>query len=254
MFRNTRSLSGAFSTIINFTVTDFLRRSRKLSLLNQIKCQEGNNENEKRLLFPIHHKHKNDNNLVLHEKLDDVYDLDVEQIVFNSYKMAIDLIKPLNIIPLLKEHNIFELNSLSKYTFRHLNSRSKLIDKSTINIKNSSNPEMAADDDNDTDDEDEDDYLDSIYGAIINNDVDGQVLDEPLDDDDEENLESTRNEFNGINIRDKISMEQENCYFKIKINDTVKYMHKQTACWVLTEENGRLSTDRLSRVMQMNKK
>jgi hypothetical protein len=254
MFRNTRSLSGAFSTIINFTVTDFLRRSRKLTLLNQIKCQEGNNENEKHLLFPIHHKHKNDNNPVIHDKLDDVYGLDVEQIVYNSYKMAIALIKPLNIIPLLKQQNIFELNSLSKYTFRLLNTRSKVIDHSTINVKNSFSSEMAADYDDDSEDEDEDDYLDSNYGVIINSDDDNQILNESLENDEEENIESTRNEFNSINIRDKISMEQEKCYFRIKINDTVKYMHKQTACWMLTEENGRLSTDRLSRVMQMNKK
>ena len=36
MFRNARSLSGAYSTIVNFTTHDFLRRATKLSLLNQI--------------------------------------------------------------------------------------------------------------------------------------------------------------------------------------------------------------------------
>jgi hypothetical protein len=38
MFRNARSLSGTYSTIINFTVADFLNRSQKISILNRIKC------------------------------------------------------------------------------------------------------------------------------------------------------------------------------------------------------------------------
>ncbi|CAF1245709.1 unnamed protein product [Rotaria sordida] len=247
MFRNTRSLSGAFSTIVNFTVADFLGRSKKLSILNKIKCQQQDNEYDKRLFFPTHHKHKNDNSLVAQEKLDDVYSLDVEQIVFNSYKMALNLIEPLNIISVLKEYHLLNLNSLSKYTFNYLNTRS------TIKAKTSSNSELAIDYyEDDEDEEDDDDYLDNNE-IISNSDEDSESLNESFDDD-EENLEIMKNDFNGINIRDKINMEQENCYFKIKINGVVKYMHKQTACWILTEENGKVSTDRLSRVMQMNKK
>ncbi|CAF1928949.1 unnamed protein product [Rotaria magnacalcarata] len=47
MFRNARALSGVFSTIVNFTVSDFLRRSQKLSLLNQIKHEQIDNSQKK---------------------------------------------------------------------------------------------------------------------------------------------------------------------------------------------------------------
>ncbi|CAF1972675.1 unnamed protein product, partial [Rotaria magnacalcarata] len=37
IFRNMRALRGVYSTIVNFTVHDFLRRAQRLSLLNDIK-------------------------------------------------------------------------------------------------------------------------------------------------------------------------------------------------------------------------
>ena len=40
IFRNTRSLNGVFSTIVNFTVRDFLRRAEKLSMLQQVNVME----------------------------------------------------------------------------------------------------------------------------------------------------------------------------------------------------------------------
>ncbi|CAF1559695.1 unnamed protein product, partial [Didymodactylos carnosus] len=75
IFRNTRSLSGAYSTIINFTVHDFLRRAKKLLILNQIKCSEQSNDNG-HLLFPVHHKHKKDNDLLTLQIDDDVEQLE----------------------------------------------------------------------------------------------------------------------------------------------------------------------------------
>ena len=123
MFRNTRPLSGVFSTAVNFTANDFLRRSQKLSTLNKIKHQQENKQNEIRLNFPVHHKHRNDNHLVVQEKLEDICDLDIDKIIFNSYKMAVDLIKPFNVIPILKDHHILGLDSLSKYVFSYFNSK-----------------------------------------------------------------------------------------------------------------------------------
>ncbi|CAF1621515.1 unnamed protein product [Rotaria sordida] len=255
MFRNTRSLSGTFSTIVNFTVSDFLHRSQKLSILNKIKHQQENNQNENNLIFPVHHKYRNNNNLTLQERLEDIYDLDIDKIGFNSYKMAVDLIKPLNVIPILKEYHILELDSLSKYTFSQLNAKSKMIDSSIISTtcsKSSLHSEL------DTDDEeyDEDDYLNNNDEFISNIYEDSQSLNDSFDDDDEEeeNMNSIKTDFDGIKILDHIKMEQKDRYFKIKINDKVKYMHKQTACWILTNDNEKLSSDRLSRVIQTNKK
>ncbi|CAF2476821.1 unnamed protein product [Rotaria sp. Silwood2] len=251
MFRSTRSLTGVHSTNVNFTVTDFLRRSQKLSVLNKIKHHQ---ENEKSLLFPVHHKHKNDNHIIMHETIEDIYDLDIEKIVLTSYKMAVALIKPLNVIALLKQHCLIELDSLSKYIFSQLNAKSRMVDDSVITTTNSKNS-LHSESDTDDDEYDEDDYLNNNDELISNISEDNEGLNESFDDDEEvENMNSIINDFNGLKIRDNINMEQKDRYFRIKINDTVKYMHKQTACWILTNESGRLSTDRLCRVMQTSKK
>ncbi|CAF4542676.1 unnamed protein product, partial [Rotaria sp. Silwood2] len=39
-FRDARSLSGSFSTMVNFTIRNFIRRSQKLSILNQFKYEQ----------------------------------------------------------------------------------------------------------------------------------------------------------------------------------------------------------------------
>jgi hypothetical protein len=66
IFRDARSLSGTFSTRVNFTVKTFMQRSRKLSILNQIKY----NPMEKDLFFPVHHKHKREHSLSSSYQLD----------------------------------------------------------------------------------------------------------------------------------------------------------------------------------------
>ncbi|CAF3052919.1 unnamed protein product [Rotaria sp. Silwood2] len=68
--------------------------------------------------------------------------------------------------------------------------------------------------------------------------------------DEEEILNSTRSNFDGIKIVDNINPMLKHLYFKIKINDKIKYLHKQSACWLLSNTTTRLSSDRLSRAMQ----
>ncbi|CAF4574681.1 unnamed protein product, partial [Didymodactylos carnosus] len=97
MFRNARSLSGAYSTIVNFTTHDFLRRAAKLSLLNKIKCNELTNQTDGRILFPIHHKRKTNNDLFTIQNLDDVDYLDIEQVISESYEASVELIENLGI-------------------------------------------------------------------------------------------------------------------------------------------------------------
>ncbi len=54
-FRNSRALSGVYQTVMNFTTADFLHRSDKSSILNEIKCCDGCSESYQRIQFPIHH-------------------------------------------------------------------------------------------------------------------------------------------------------------------------------------------------------
>ncbi|CAF1501273.1 unnamed protein product [Adineta steineri] len=97
-------------------------------------------------------------------------------------------------------------------------------------------------------------------GAVNGNDgfessddsTDNDSLDDhqsQADDEDIEHIESMTTDFSGMRMKDTIPSELANSYLKVKINDTLKFLHKQAAVWLLTDKNDRLSSDRLSRVM-----
>ena len=52
--------------------------------------------------------------------------------------------------------------------------------------------------------------------------------------------------FTGMRIFDSINPALKNSYFQVQINNKTKSIHKQTACWLLTDKASRLSADRLS--------
>ncbi|CAF1558925.1 unnamed protein product, partial [Didymodactylos carnosus] len=237
-FRNTRSLSGAFSTIVNFTVNDFLRRSQKLSMLNKMKCDQSNES----LLFPVHHKHRQDTHLLSTLHLEDIDELDIEQIILNAYYRAINLIQHSKISALLKERGIFALESLSNYVYKQLNTNSRLFDYST-QTTNDDSDELELD-------EDEDDADDTTNSDAEDNEELLESIGETGDNIDEEVMTSIKSTFSGINIVDKVSPHLNNSYFKIKINEDWQYLHKESACWILTDTKAHSSSDRLSRVIE----
>ncbi len=53
-FRTARSMSGPFSSVVNFSVNEFLQRVEKLAVLQSIRCSSEYNKNN--LIFPKHHK------------------------------------------------------------------------------------------------------------------------------------------------------------------------------------------------------
>ncbi|CAF4628340.1 unnamed protein product [Rotaria socialis] len=249
MFRNARSLSGTYSTRINFTVADFLNRSQKISMLNRIKCDNlFQQDDSEHLSFPIHHKHKRDNHLLSLQNLDDIDQLDVENIISDAYSEALELIKRLEISRLLQEHDVLGLNSLSKYVFTQLSSRSKMFDYSTQIINDDDDNEFDLEDEEEEEEEEDDDDNSDIINQL-NNDV---IFDE--DDDNNCTMTTIKSNFNGMKIFDEIETGRRDSYFKLKINDKYKYIHKQSACWLLTDKNTRLSNDRLSRVIQSSRK
>ncbi|CAF5087145.1 unnamed protein product, partial [Rotaria magnacalcarata] len=75
-------------------------------------------------------------------------------------------------------------------------------------------------------------------------------------DEDEQNntqdlINTTKKDFSGVKVADKVEPHIEHTYFKVKLNHDTKCVHKQTACWLLTEEKSKLSNDRLLRVQQV---
>jgi len=248
MFRNARSLSGTFSTIINFTVADFLRRSQKLSILLGINCDRlfGQDHNNS-LLFPIHHKHKHDDNLTSLQKLEDIDQMDIEKIISAAFEQALQITQRLEISEILKKYDVFDMNLLSKHVFRQFNSNSKTFDYSAQMTHN----------DNDGDEfdlEDEEDDEDNNDNLISDQQDNNDISDHQEEDYDDNNITSIKDRFNGMRICEKIESHQQDSYFKIKVNGVQKFMHKQSASWLLTEKNMHLSNDRLSRVIQNSRK
>ncbi|UJR18383.1 hypothetical protein I4U23_005287 [Adineta vaga] len=246
MFRNARSLSGTFSTIINFTVADFLHRSQKLSILLGIKCDQLTGQNHSNsLLFPIHHKHKHDAHRVSLQKLDDIDPMDVENIISDAFEQALQLTERLGISETLKKYNLFDMNLLSKYVFRQFSTSSKMFDYSTqITHDEGNNDEFDLEDEEDTEDNN---------NELINAEQDD---DDIFDDQDnaDNNLTRVKDNFTGMKICERIESHQQNAYFKIKINGIQKFLYKQSASWLLTEKNSHLANDRLSPVIQSSYK
>ncbi|CAF4232785.1 unnamed protein product [Rotaria magnacalcarata] len=103
IFRNTRALSEVYSTIVNFTVHDFLRRAQRLSLLNDIKCKHLNDRSVNNLVFPVHYKHRHDHQSLATQSQREVDLMNVEQIITESYHEAIDMLDGLGILNLLND-------------------------------------------------------------------------------------------------------------------------------------------------------
>ena len=74
------------------------------------------------------------------------------------------------------------------------------------------------------------------------------------DEDDKEQIKSIRTDLSGIKLIHAIKPYLRKSCFEVQVNSETKYLHKQSACWLLTDNHSRLSNDRLSRVMQMNDK
>lgn len=235
MFRDARSMSGSFSTMINFTVNNFIQRSRKLSILNQFKYDRTNSD----LCFPIYQKYKSADSSSPSYDSYDIERLDVEQIIRRAYDQAIEMVRPTGMLDVLKQKNLINFNDLNNFILNDLKKNSTM-----FNYSSERNTTDDAGEEFEMSDEEEEtttaDQLDDINTFDFEEDAHEY----------EELLNSTKSEFEGIGIFDEINPKLKPSFFKIKINGNVKYLHKQSACWLLTKQLNKLSNDRLSRVMQ----
>ncbi|CAF3181466.1 unnamed protein product, partial [Rotaria socialis] len=91
--RNTRALSGIYSTIVNFTVYDFLRRAQILSLLNDIKCKQLHNGSVDKLVFPVHYKHRIERQSSFTHSQIEIDEIDMEQVITDAYHHVVDILE-----------------------------------------------------------------------------------------------------------------------------------------------------------------
>ncbi|CAF4361896.1 unnamed protein product, partial [Rotaria sp. Silwood2] len=180
IFRSTRSLTGTQSTMVNFTVMDFLHRAEKLTALQNIKSLQHQNQ-QYQLQFPKHRKHqKNEQLTVIPNQSLNVNE--IETIVFQAFEHAQELVSKLNINILLEQCNLFELEALSVKTYDKFKNSNRLIDLATSN----SFP------DSDLDDDENDDY-DYINSSEQNHD--GDLLTDNYNNTSNNTLQSNRTDF-----------------------------------------------------------
>jgi hypothetical protein len=99
----------------------------------------------------------------------------------------------------------------------------------------------------DEESEDLSDAVDQQDQVITDISYDHETTDK---DDDEDLCTFTKPKFVRKQIVDAINLTLKDSYFTIKINETTKFVHKQSACWLLSTNIIKLSSDRLSHAMQ----
>ena len=164
--------------------------------------------------------------------------VEIEKIVLEAFQHAKSLLLKLDVNILLEKYHLTTLEALSIEMFNNLKHSSRLVDSVTSNSFLDSNSEY----DDESDNEQASNYSEEIEDGNSSTDSDY--------DRSNSMLRSNRDGYCGMRIFDSVDHDQSSSYFEIVISGNKKFIHKQTACWLLTEETSRLSSDRLSRVKQ----
>ena len=239
-FRVARSMSGTFSSIVNFSVAQFLRRVQKLSILNRIKVEnemKSSASNTISIRFPKHYKHSKETSvsstvLSVPPPTKD----EIRQIVSSAFNDALRLLEKIGVCDSLKKNKINAFKSLNSFIADRLNLTSAR-DGQFSSTSSSFDAESESESDDETHDGgpyDEGELLDGSDDELNVYDLDG-VREKSVD---------------GVRLVDRVNSETASSYFKVRIEGKEKFLHKQTACWLLTEEKHSLSADRVMRVMQ----
>ena len=235
-FRSARSLSGAFSTMTNFSVHEFLNKIEKISIINHFKSTEANNV-ECQLKFPIHHKNqrKERASTISLNSLSRTID-DIETIIIKAYHQAEKIMDSLQLLQVLRENDLNGIEQLNSFVYKQLDL------KSTVDYCYFNEVDLQ-------------DSPDDTQNDIENSGTNVDVVDYDLDGEnpDDFHFTTSKETFQGMKIFDKIDPMKKNNYFHIMINNKPKYLHKQTTAQLLTTSKNNLSSDRLSRVQQTNK-
>ena len=225
IFRAARAFSSNSSCGVNFTVQRFLNIADKLSMFEKLK-----NENQQRtshqIRFPIHHKIKyNPSSSTEMSSTPNIPTKSmIKKIICQAFTKAIQHMDRVEIRSILDEFNLCDISTMSGYA-KMLFEDKQILDE--FSQENDDIDEVFNYQPDDDSDEDDDSFLEYL------NDSDGR---EPT--------------FRAKRICDDVPSNLLSSYFKIRISDKDKFIHKSTACWLLTDQNQKLSSDRTRRVTQ----
>ena len=243
-FRTARSMSGSFSTVVNFSVHEFLQRASKLSLLQDIRFASDLNLNN--LVFPRHHKLWSRANLPsLASSASLLTEKAIEETVFSAYIEASRILASCNLSILDPTDQMISFDEVNLLASKKLGA-SKLKTASNQSFDWSSQSREGEEEDEEDEAEEKSQYS---HHPGDDNDADCDV---PSGDNDECNLSVlsnvSRSTVNGIRIFDAIDDRHRDSFFRVEINGQEKFLHKQAATWYLSTDKAALSSDRLKRV------
>ncbi|CAF3248370.1 unnamed protein product [Rotaria sp. Silwood2] len=164
VFRDARALSGVYSTQINFTMKQFLKRINKLNALTELKQLELTNKIEK-INFPIHHKIKkltNQSELNITDEITDFNSSNIEKIIVQAYEAAQYLAISVGMSKDLIKYDLFDMEQSSQLA------------EKLLRLNNLTETEILIIDGSNSEDSDEEDNFD------------GYDFEERLDDEEEE--------------------------------------------------------------------
>jgi hypothetical protein len=242
-FRIARALSDPYSSIINFTVKSFINRCETILIINSIKTH-GGQIGDYQFKFSQHHKLDKEVHVYSVNPLKqlNLTEFDIEKIIQNAFESAKSYVTMVNMNELLKNKNLFSLSELNHFIKTNISKSSSKVVDYTEDIhfdEDCDKNEFDDEEDNLEVFDDQDEILSNSDGEEVNDE--GSVLTSDLSDTEKIN-------FQGCRIYDKVSLQQINKYFRMRLGSSLKYLHKQTACWILTDSKQRLSSDRLVRV------
>ena len=226
-------MSGPFSSVVNFSVAEFLRRAEKLSVLQAIKSEV---EFDPNFLFHFPHHHKQ-TKLQKFTSIIPIFSSlssdEIKQIVECVFAGANELLAPLDVRVLNKDGNPLLINEVSAIVKDHFGKTATNSDSNQVRSSET-----------DSEPNNELNSSDAENGSTLaESDNDKGMPDSECSSSDSNCL------FRGMRIYDNIKSSHAQSYFKVIVNGRTKFLHKQTACWLLMHDKSSLSSGRSRRVM-----
>ncbi|CAF1484109.1 unnamed protein product [Rotaria magnacalcarata] len=250
-FRAARSMFGSFSSVVNFSVNEFLQRVEKLALLQSARWSSGCNMNN--LVFPKHHKQSRQTMPVptTSTRTTTITEELLERTVLNAYIQAKEILSSCEFSILDSSEELISFEEVNRIAYKNLTKSKCKISKKKTRVSNSveEEDEEIENEYDDDDDNKEQHQLDKRYRENNTTDEDEESM--LMDELDFDVLsEVSGSTVHGMRIFDSVDNCQNESFFSVEVNGQKKYMHKQTANWYFSKTKPISSSDRLKRVQE----
>ena len=201
-FRLTRSMSGSFSCIVNFTIEQFLKRAGKLSVLTDIEQKSESGQLKCPLKFPKHHKRQRKRAIFKKSAVDlhaNLFKTDnIQKTIDQAFDDAYDHLAGVDVniaLEMRRKNTVFQVSSFVRSQFN----------KKYKNVPYDDNEIYSSDDE---------------YNYKYEIDSSGNIEEDTSED--EENISSLsasgKSQFHGMRVFDNIPPSLSKSYFSAEID------------------------------------